>query len=117
MDDNNDLINETNKVLEDTYLRITRIEPLLRRFAMAMQDLGAPVPTGWASQIDPDVVDFGSLTRKQFDLLVCLVEDIARNRPVEVTIVRGGPSLFDPGAPAGPVAPPIGSSVHMVVPR
>lgn len=117
MNEHDDLINGTNEVLDAEYLRITRIEPQLRRFARAMADLGAPVPRDWATEGDPEVVKFGSLSPKVFDRLLCLMEDLAANRPITVTVMRGGPTLFDPGAPAGPVAPSFVSSVHMVVPQ
>ncbi len=116
MTDHHDLVNNTNEVLEAEYLRIMRIEPQLRRFARAMADLGAPVPTNWVAQDDPDVVTFGRLSPKAFDRLLCLMEDLAAHRPITVTVTRGGPTLFDAGAPAGPVAPPTASSVHMMVP-
>lgn len=107
---------EMNELLEAAHLRMMRIEPQLRRFSRALADLGMPVPADWASQDDPDVVQFQSLTPKQFDRLLCLLEDLAAGRTVQVTIVRGGPTLFDPGAPTGPVPAPTSSSVHMVVP-
>lgn len=107
---------DTERLLEATYERATRIEPQLRRFARVLADLGAPVPAAWASQHDLDTVQFGGLTAAQFDRLLCLLEDLAANRPVTVTIVRGGPTLFDPGPPSGPVTPPATSSVHMLVP-
>ena len=118
MNEPNELETQTNAILEETYLRISRIEPLLRRFSYAMADLEATVPANWATQTEDDVVEFGSLTRKQFDYLVCLVEDLARNRPINVTVMRSGPTLFDPGPPSGPVVIPAPSTVHhVVVPR
>jgi hypothetical protein len=48
---------------------------------------------------------------------MCLFEDLAEGRPVNVVITRGGPTLFDPIAPQGPVQPAVPSSVHMVVPQ
>ena len=116
MDDQPDLTHELDEVLSATYERVMRIEPQLRRFARAMADIGAPVPTEWATQ-DGDTVDFKALAPKQFDRLICLMEDIAANRPIRVTVMRGGPTLFDPGVPQGPVASPVTSSVHMQVPR
>jgi hypothetical protein len=116
MDDQPDLNHELDEVLSATYERMMRIEPQLRRFARAMADIGAPVPADWATQ-EGDTVDFGSLTPKQFDRLICLMEDIAAHRPIRVTIMRSGPTLFDPGVPQGPVAPQAPSTVHMQVPR
>lgn len=115
--ENPNLVDEMDAVLSAAYERMMRIEPQLRRFARALGDLGMPVPADWATQDTIDRVDFASLTARQFDRLINLLEDIAARRPVSVTVVRGGPTLFDPGAPAGPVAPPAPSSVHMVVPR
>jgi hypothetical protein len=112
-----ELIDEMDELLAQTYERMMRIEPQLRRFERALGDLGMPVPADWATQDDLETVDFKSLTARQFDRLICLMEDLAARREVRVTIVRGGPTLFDPGAPAGPVAPATPSSVHMVVPR
>ena len=118
MSDDLRLENEMTQVLKNAYLRIMRIEPQLRRFARAMADLGAPVPSDWATQADgTEAVEFGTLTPKQFDRLLCLMEDLAAGRSVTVTVTRGGPSLFHPGAASGPVAPPTPSSVHMVMPR
>ena len=117
MSDHLELASEMNEVLEAAYLRMMSIEPQLRRFARAMADLGAPVPKEWAKHDDPDMVTFGDLTRKQFDRLICLMEDLAARRSITVTVMRGGPSLFDAGAPAGPVSSPTPSSVHMVVPQ
>jgi len=48
---------------------------------------------------------------------VCLLEDIAADRPVQVTLLRGGPSLFDVGPPQGPTPAHVPSTVHMVVPK
>jgi hypothetical protein len=116
-DDQTPLDDETEQMLEQAYVRLTRIEPQLRRFSRVLADLGLPVPADWASQDDLESVGFASLTVKQFDRLLCLFEDLAANRPITVTVVRGGPTLFDAGPPSGPVAPPAPSSVHMVVPR
>lgn len=116
MDLQPELSQEVNDVLEAAHLRMVRIEPQLRRFARAAADLGLPVPADWASQDDPDLVEFRSLTAKQFDRLLCLLEDLAARRTVHVTVVHGGPTLFDPGAPTGPAPAPV-SPVHMVVPR
>lgn len=91
-------------------------EPQLRRMRRALADLGAAVPEEWVHQVDGRF-EFASLTPAQFDRLLCLLEDVAEHRPIEVTVMDGGPRLFDPGAPAGPVAEPRPSSIHMVVPR
>lgn len=117
MDDQHELVSAMREVLDAEYQRAMCIEPQLRRFARAMADIGAPVPKDWATQDDTDMVSFGSLTPKQFDRLICLMEDIAAHRPITVTVMRSGPTLFDPGVPAGPVAPPVVSSVHMAVPQ
>lgn len=117
MDEIEELTQETSEVLQAAHERMMRIEPQLRRFARALADLGAPVPGDWATQDDQQSVQFRSLTPKQFDRLICLVEDLAANCPIHVTITRGGPTLFDPGAPAGPLPRPARSSVHLVVPR
>ncbi len=116
MDEHQELADELHTVLAAAHTRMMRVEPQLRRFARAMADLGAPVPAEWAHH-DGDQVTFGDLTAKQFDRLICLVEDLAARRTVTVTVMRGGPSLFDPGAPAGPVPAPVASTVHMVVPQ
>ena len=117
MDEIEELTQETSEVLQAAHERMMRIEPQLRRFERALGDLGMPVPADWATQDDLETVGFKSITARQFDRLICLMEDLAARREVRVTIVRGGPTLFDPGAPAGPVAPATPSSVHMVVPR
>ena len=117
MEEHQELTQAMSEVLEAAHARVMCIEPQLRRFARALADLGAPVPAEWATQDDADLVQFGSLKPKQFDRLICLIEDLAANRPIHVTITRGGPTLFDPGAPAGPIARPVPSTVHLVVPR
>ena len=117
MDEHHELNDEMDEVLSATYERMMRIEPQLRRFARAAADLGLPVPADWATQDDLDTVRFGDLTARQFDRLLCLLEDLAGRRLVNVTIVRGGPSLFSAGVPSGPVAPPAPSTVHIQVPR
>ena len=116
MDQHPELTAATDAVMAATYERMMRIEPQLRRFARALGDLGLPVPADWATQDDLETVHFGDLTARQFDRLVCLLEDLAAGRPV--TVVRGGPTLFSAGTPAGPVSPPAApSTVHIVVPR
>ena len=117
MNDEHDLIEAAEAVIEDAYVAATVIEPQLRRFRRAFTDVGLPVPGDWATPNAEGGFDFGSLTAKQLDRLICLLEDIAENRPIEVTIMRGGPTLFDPGAPAGPSVAPRTSSVHVVVPQ
>ena len=116
MTDHQQLMNEANKVLQAEYDRMMRVEPQLRRFARALADLGAPVPADWATQHD-DKVEFAPLTPKAFDRLLCLLEDLAANRPITVTVHRGGPTLFHPGPPPNPTPPPARPSIHMVVPR
>lgn len=116
MSDHDPVFDETERLLEAEYLRVMRIEPRLRRFVRALTELGAPVPADWATTADGESFDFTALTSKQFDRLVCLVEDLAANRPITVTIQRGGPTLFDPGAPTGPSVSPTTSSIHIVVP-
>ena len=70
------------------------------------------MPADWATQDDLETVHFGDLTARQFDRLVCLLEDLAAGRPV--TVVRGGPTLFSAGTPAGPVSPPAAPSTVTV---
>jgi hypothetical protein len=115
MTDDNSVLDETQQVLEAEYLRMVRIEPLLRRASRALTDLGAPVPKEWATTDDGETFNLASLSAPAFDRLVCLLEDLAANRPITVTITRGGPTLFDPGPPTGPTAPHVQSSVHIVV--
>lgn len=115
MSDHDDTLQTAEDVLDAEYLQAMRIEPRMRRFARALTDLGAPVPRDWATADGLDSVDFGSLTAKQFDRLVCLLEDIAQNRPIVVSVMRGGPNLFAQGVPTGPVSAPVTSTVHIVV--
>lgn len=117
MPDTPEIAADTDALLQAAYDRMMRVEPQLRRFARVIGDLGLPVPEDWATQDDGDRVTFGQLTTHQFDRLLCLLEDIAARRPVQVTITRGGPTLFDPGAPAGPAVRPVASTVHLAVPR
>lgn len=117
MNDEHDLIETAEAVIQEAYVTATVIEPQLRRLRRALTDVGMPVPVEWATPNAEGGFDFGSLTATQLDRLICLLEDIAENRPIEITVMRGGPTLFDPGAPAGPVVAPSTSSVHVVVPR
>lgn len=110
-------MDEADDVLRAEYDRMMRIEPQLRRFARALAHLGAPVPARWATQQNDDTVEFTPLTPKAFDRLICLLEDLAANRPIRVTVSRGGPTLFHPGPPPSPTAPPARRGIHMVVPR
>lgn len=117
MDQPHNISRAVETAIEAEHIRITRLEPRLRRFQRVMTDLLAAVPSDWASLNDDATVDFSTLTGSQFDHLLCLLEDIAMNRPIRVIVLRGGPNLFDPGAPAGPTSTPIASTVHMSVPR
>lgn len=112
-----DIIRASEEAIDAEYRRAMVIEPRMRRFTRALRDIGLPVPAEWATPNDDGTVDFSTLDPRQFDQLVCLLEDIAAGRPVQVIITRGGPTLFDPGAPAGPLPAPTQSSVHVVVPR
>lgn len=112
-----DIIRHSEEAIDAEYRRAMVIEPRMRRLQRALGDLGLPVPADWVTPNDDGTVDFSTLSERQFDQLLCLFEDIAANRPIEVIITRGGPTLFDPGAPAGPVPAPAQSSVHVVVPR
>ncbi len=106
-----------DEIIAATLQRINCIEPQLRRFSRSASDLGLPVPVDWV-EVHPDgTVTFAPLTAAQFNRLVCLLEDIADDRPVNVTVVQGGASLFDVGAPQGPTPSHVASSVHMVVPK
>jgi hypothetical protein len=107
---------EADLVLQATQRRMQTIEPQLRRFARAAADLGLPVPADWVAHDDHEVT-FSSLTPRQFDAMIRLLEDIAANRPIVVTRGQTGPSLFDVGPAVGPAPTPFVSSVHMSVPR
>ena len=112
-----DPLHQIDADLAAHYEWATRIEPRLRRFDRVARDLGLDVPADWVDHSAPDVVRLGALSAAQFDRLLCLFEDLAEGRPVNVVITRGGPNLFDPIAPQGPVQPAVPSSVHMVVPQ
>jgi hypothetical protein len=112
-----DIIQASEAAIEAEYRRAMVIEPRQRRLTRVLADLGLSVPAGWATVNEDGTVDFSTLAERQADQLLCLLEDIAANRPVQVIITRGGPSLFDPGAPAGPMPAPVTSSVHVVVPQ
>lgn len=102
--------------LERAYLHDTRWNPRLRRAVRALADLEVGVPGNWISLDDQGNASFASLPAAVFDRLVCLLEDLAEQRPVAVTVVRSGPTLFDPGAPEGPTAStPTPSTVHPVI--
>lgn len=117
MNEPNPLDVEINDVLAAALRRINTIDPQMRRFQRSLADLGMPVPSEWAEVQADETVTFSSLTLTQFDRLIRLLEDLADHRPITVTVVQGGASLFDPGAPHGPVATPRPSTVHMVVPQ
>ena len=117
MDATPDPFHQLDTDLAAHYKWATTIEPRLRRFARVIRDLGVDVPADWVDHSTPDVVRLGELSAAQFDRLLCLFEDLAEGRPVNVVITRGGPTLFDPIAPQGPVQPAVPSSAHMVVPQ
>lgn len=117
MTEPNDLHVEINDVLAAALRRINTVDPQVRRFQRSIADLGMPVPPAWAEVQADETVTFSSLTLTQFDRLIRLLEDLADHRPVTVTVMQGGASLFDPGAPQGPVPTPRPSTVHMVVPQ
>lgn len=105
--------------VERAGVRVERLEPRLRRFALALYDLGLSevVGRGWAEIAEDDsAFTFGDLSPRAFDRLVCILED-AR---------RGGrrPALRDlPGQRtlaievSGPVLAAERSSVHVQLPR
>ena len=109
-------INEINETLRAEYHRVMAIDPRMRRFARALADLSFQVPTDWARHNGDDQVEFGPLSWKVFDRLVCLVEDLAEGRPVQVTVMQGGPTLFDMGSAHGPLPAPRPRTVHIEVP-
>jgi hypothetical protein len=112
-----DIIRSSEAAIEAEYRRAMVVEPRQRRLARVVADLGLPVPADWATVNDDGTVEFLPLTAAEGDRLLCLLEDIAANRPVQVIVTRGSATLFEPGAPAGPVPAPHPSSVHVVVPR
>ena len=106
-----------DEIIAATLDQINRVEPQLRRFNRSISDLGLPVPADWVTANPDGTFSFASLTAAQFNRLVCLLEDIAADRPVQVTVLQGGPSLFDVGPPQGPTPAHVPSTVHMVVPK
>lgn len=117
MDATPDPLHQLDTDLAARYQWATTIEPRLRRFYRLARDLGIDLPANWVDHSDPQVARLEPLSTTQFDRLLCLFEDLLDGRPVNVIITRGGPTLFDPGAPAGPVVPAVPSSAHMVVPQ
>ncbi len=104
--------------VQRAFLNDTRYTPRLRRALRALSDLSAPVPEDWITVDDDGNATFATLPAQAFDRLVCLLEDLAEHRPVEVTVVRTGPTLFGPIAPRGPTnSVPAPSSVHPVINR
>jgi hypothetical protein len=102
--------------VERTFLHEHRWSPRLRRAIRALADLGVSTPSDWITLDDEGNAVFAPMPAKLFDRLVCLLEDLAEQRPVNVTVVRTGPTLFDPGAPTGPTASvPTASTVHPVI--
>jgi hypothetical protein len=123
-DDTSDLfdpatVNELSDLAHDLqrhYLDEMRWHPRLRRAKRALADLGVAVPVDWIRLDDHGNATFTELPNRVFDHLVCLLEDLAEQRPINVTVVRTGPNLFDPGAPEGPTpTAPTQSTVHPVI--
>lgn len=114
------LLQQVEAGLAEQLHRALAVDPRLRRFARALADLGLPLPADWATVeggVDgADAVSFGSLSWTTFDRLLRALEDIAEGRPVEVTVMKGGPTLFDPGTAPAPYTPRPVSSVHIQVP-
>lgn len=109
---------ELNQLADDmqrAYLDEHRWQPRLRRAVTALERLGLPVPAHWITLDDAGTATFAPLPARVFDRLLCLLEDLADDRPINVTVVRSGPTLFDPGAPEGPVATSTPSTVHPVI--
>jgi hypothetical protein len=94
------------------------LQPRLRRFQRALADLGLLdiVGTEFAT-IEANGFGFGEVTDRQFDRLVCSLEDLARG------VIADAPQLsraqialdFDAVRPPA-LLPTFTSSVHMVVP-
>lgn len=101
--------------LQRAYLDEHRWQPRLRRAVTALERLGLPVPADWIALDDTGLATFAPLPARVFDRLLCVLEDLADDRPINVTVVRSGPTLFDPGAPEGPVAASTPSTVHPVI--
>ena len=74
------------------------------------------VPTTADSAPDQTVVEFDAIPWSTFDRLVCLLEDIAEGRPVQVTVMQGGPTLFDSGPAPAPLPHRAPSTAHIQVP-
>lgn len=114
------LLQQVEAALHEQFHRATAIDPRVRRFSRALADLGLPVPADWATVEQgvegADAVTFGSLSWATFDRLLCLLEDLAEGRPVQVTVMKGGPTLFDPGSAPAPYVERTASTVHMQVP-
>ena len=114
------LLQQVEAELTEQFQRALAVDPRLRRFARALADLGLALPPDWAT-VEGGVegtgaVTFGSISWATFDHLLRALEDIAEGRPVQVTVMKGGPTLFDPGtAPAPYLSRPV-SSVHIQVP-
>ena len=121
-DPSHDLLQQIDAGLHEQLRRATAIDPRLRRFRRALLDLGLPLPTDWGTvpstdgAPDPTVVEFDAIPWATFDRLVCLLEDIAEGRPVEVTVVQGGPTLFDSGPAPAPLPERAPSTAHIQVP-
>ncbi len=101
---------------ESAYLHDTRWSPRLRCALRALADLGVSTPGDWITLDDDGNAIFAPMSAGLFDRLVCLLEDLAEQRPVNVTVARTGPTLFDPGTPEDPTTPtPAPSTVHPVI--
>ena len=87
--DGSSALADAASVLEQTYVDVMRHEPQLRRFTRALDDLGLPVPSDWAAFDDEQTVSFRSITAKQFQRLVNLLERIAETQPDEYSYEPG----------------------------
>ena len=87
--DDSSVLADAASVLEQTYVSVMRHEPQLRRFARALDDLGLPVPADWATFSDEQTVTFCSISARQFQRLVNLLERIAETQPDEYSYEPG----------------------------
>jgi len=115
-------VTAAEEAVETDRLRIERLEPQLRRFARSLSDLGLIdlVGAGWAHIGKGDTtLEFGSLSLRAFDRLVCRLEDIAAGLPVQPRPVPGANQLrLDLTAVARPAGRRLRvSSVHPSLPR
>ena len=111
-------VDEANGAVEGARIRVERLEPRLRRFKLALYDLGLTdvVGQGWADiGTDDNSFTFDDLSPQAFDRLVGVLEAVGQRgaRPPRPVVGQRG---FFPEV-AAPAFAGQASSIHPELPR